>query len=423
TGDGSTCIDVDECAADADPSYGGCFRDAVARVATTCTNVAASPEAPEGRVCGPCPDGYKGSGETGCVQVPSCATSNGGCWMGSGEYSEFSTTCTDMPGTGGTECGACPSGFSGTGDTGCVDTDGCVLEPCFPGVTCTDVRPPGEGRLCEYEGPEATVPWSCPEGFHGDGAQCTQCQLAVQIIDSTAQSGVETRAGWHKGRRAQLTGQLDGLDHPNCTNQEGTHFVWEGASSDGASMVLTPESNKANTLRLSIPKRDLQVGLSYQLALRAYMAGAPTVRDAATSWFFVETQPLVAVINGGGVVTGSSNTLELSAADSVDPDGEPGLFTCAWVCSRTDGTDVCRDNKGTALPSMMYNTSLALTLLGGASGVNYTFVVHISKGSRQSSADTWLTIFDSPSPVVTMEPHVEKVGRPAQPHMAAVGGV
>ncbi|KAK3284360.1 hypothetical protein CYMTET_7991 [Cymbomonas tetramitiformis] len=436
-GDGAICTDVDECAGDADPPFGGCFRDESIGVVTECTNVERSAGAPRGRLCGACPEGYKGSGETGCVLVTTCAMNNGGCWVGSGDYAEFSTACTDIPGVG-TECGACPEGFEGTGDTGCVDIDGCAQEPCFPGghqlpillaltpsrhvpswsreaaglppgVRCTDVRAPDDGRLCDYLGPVATVPWGCPEGYHGDGVECTLCRVSVQIVDSTVKDGVEQRAGWFKGQRTQLTGQLDGLNHPNCTNQQGTIFVWEGVASDESILNLTAARNKANTLKLSIPKRDLVVGLNYQLSLTAYMPGAPLVRDVSPLGFFVKSQPLITIIKGGNAVTGASNVLRLSAEESVDPDGEPGDMVLKWTCVRTDLVDAtCRQSDSTPLPSRMTNTTIEFTLLGAVYGANYTFSLTATKSSRKTTSTTWLTVFDGEPPVVTVTPMVDK---------------
>ncbi|KAK3248328.1 hypothetical protein CYMTET_42204 [Cymbomonas tetramitiformis] len=419
-GDGATCRDVDECAEDADPTFGGCFRDSSIGVVTECTNVKRSVDAPRGRTCGACPEGYKGSGETGCTLVTTCAMSNGGCWVGSGKHSRFNTTCTDIPGVG-TECGECPPGFSGSGDTGCIDIDGCVLEPCFPGVRCTDVAAPEEGRLCDYVGPVATVPWGCPEGYHGDGVDCTQCRVSVQIVDSTVQDGVEQRAGWFKGQRTQLTGHLADLSHPNCTNQQGTVFVWEGVASDESILNLTAARNKAKTLKLSIPKLDLVVGLNYQLSLTAYMPGAPVVRDASILSFFVKSQPLVVVIKGGAMVTGSGNRLRLSAEDSVDPDGEPGEIYYVWSCARTDTVaSTCVQADGAALPSKLTNVSISFTLLGGPGGANYTFLLAATKGSRRTKASTWLNIFDGESPMVTITPMVDKASPSAKITLSSI---
>jgi hypothetical protein len=55
----------------------------------------------------------------------------------------------------------CGSGYSGDGLT-CTDTDGCLGNPCFTGVTCSDVAAPDTGFSC---GP-------CPNGYTGDGITC-----------------------------------------------------------------------------------------------------------------------------------------------------------------------------------------------------------------------------------------------------------
>jgi hypothetical protein len=62
-GDGATCVDINECAA----NNGGCDTN------TACINVPGSAE------CGPCPDWALGSGKTGCKPKTTCAVNNGGC--------------------------------------------------------------------------------------------------------------------------------------------------------------------------------------------------------------------------------------------------------------------------------------------------------------------------------------------------------
>jgi hypothetical protein len=71
---------------------------------TTCTSTA------DGRTCGACPSGYTGTGATSCIDIDECQTDNGGC--------DPLTTCTNAAGT--RICGACPSGYTGSGQTSCL---------------------------------------------------------------------------------------------------------------------------------------------------------------------------------------------------------------------------------------------------------------------------------------------------------------
>lgn len=124
SGDGITCRDVNECAAAQPP----CHPEA------PCIN------SPGGFTCGACaaPLRGNGTGPAGCAPpTESCAVSNGGC--------DPNSLCTDSP--SGPVCGACNPGFSGSGNTSCVDIDGCKASPpqpnsttpCAPRVACTDV--------------------------------------------------------------------------------------------------------------------------------------------------------------------------------------------------------------------------------------------------------------------------------------------
>jgi hypothetical protein len=78
---------------------------------TICTNAEGVP------TCGACPTGYSGDGASGCIDVDECVTDNGEC--------DPLSSCTNT--AGGRACGACPLGYSGTGLTGCL--------PLFAGIT------------------------------------------------------------------------------------------------------------------------------------------------------------------------------------------------------------------------------------------------------------------------------------------------
>ncbi|HET9956102.1 MAG TPA: EGF domain-containing protein [Polyangiaceae bacterium] len=109
----------------------------------TCTN------SPGSFACGACPSGYTGTPETGCVDIDECATDNGGC--------DALATCTNTPGA--RVCGNCPFGYSGSGESTCTDIDECATNNggCDKAVTC--VNKPG-GFTCG----------DCPPGHSGGGA-------------------------------------------------------------------------------------------------------------------------------------------------------------------------------------------------------------------------------------------------------------
>ena len=97
-----------------------------------------------------CPDGYVFQ-NNGCVDIDECMTKM---------PCDPLAMCTNKPGS--FSCGACPSGYSGTGSTKCVDIDECANDTalCAAQVMCTNT--PGS-YTC---GP-------CPSGTSGDGHTCT----------------------------------------------------------------------------------------------------------------------------------------------------------------------------------------------------------------------------------------------------------
>jgi len=75
------------------------------------------------RECGQCPTGQLGDGET--CRINPCFLKNGGC--------DALTTCAANATTGDAICGACPAGYDRAGDqfTPCNNIDGCAKEPCY----------------------------------------------------------------------------------------------------------------------------------------------------------------------------------------------------------------------------------------------------------------------------------------------------
>lgn len=90
---------------------------------------------------------------------------NGVCVSGPLSPCYAGVVCTNdwmlYPGVG-YACGPCPAGMEGDGVT-CTEINSCSPNPCFAGVSCTDVPAPGTGFIC---GP-------CPTGYAGDGITCT----------------------------------------------------------------------------------------------------------------------------------------------------------------------------------------------------------------------------------------------------------
>jgi Calcium-binding EGF domain len=143
-----TCRDVDECAGlnhACDPLV-------------SCTNTEG------GYLCGPCPSGFSGTGNTSCIDIDECAD-------GSADCSPL-VPCSNT--TGGYACGACPSGYRGDGHS-CVDVDECAeTQPCDAHTPCTN----REGGFDCGE---------CPSGYRGDGlAGCVdidECTGPTPVCD------------------------------------------------------------------------------------------------------------------------------------------------------------------------------------------------------------------------------------------------
>jgi len=129
---GNDCVDIDECA----NNNGGCDSNA------ECTNTAGS------RVCGKCPNGFTGTGDTACIDINECETDNGGC--------DANVSCTNTPGA--FTCGDCPVGYTGGGQSGCVDIDECAADtnPCDRATECTNTV--GSFTCAD-----------CGDGFTGNG--------------------------------------------------------------------------------------------------------------------------------------------------------------------------------------------------------------------------------------------------------------
>ncbi|KAK3282022.1 hypothetical protein CYMTET_10221 [Cymbomonas tetramitiformis] len=376
------CADVDECQ---EMVNGGCWiSQEDPSIRTNCQNT------PGSHFCTACPERFIGTGEAGCRMRVMCDTNYGNC-------DPLAISCTDNIASGYAECGPCPAGYSGTGDTVCVDADGCVLEPCFPGVECTDTQAPDTGRTCG----------ACPEGYRGDGASCEKCDFLLNIDGAM---GTVVDGEMKRSFANQLLGVFTGLSASDCILTEGVQYMWDGVTSDGIAVPLDEFTNTA-ALTLYLPKSTLTANVAYSMRLTASLRGNRDVSSTVTTAFIVKRQALVALIQGGGVQTGEGLPVELDAGVSYDPDDEPGDMAYSWACTRNDTSTAldeearhCRDTTGALLPARMTRPALSLMLQGAPQGASYTLTCDVMKGDRQARAIAHVVIVSGSPPVPLILP-------------------
>ncbi|KAK3277085.1 hypothetical protein CYMTET_14885 [Cymbomonas tetramitiformis] len=309
---------------------------------------------------------------------PSDGVNNGNC--------DPLTSCSQSSALVTPFCGACPAGFSGTGDTACLEEDGCAAEPCFPGVECVDIPAPGVGRACG----------SCPEGYRGDGGACELCTMALHM--DPAMSSIADGGQVKRSTGNQLVAAFDGLNEADCTFSQGVQYIWRGTSSNGVVTELDSDVNRRETPTLYLPEGTLTTGVEYAMQLTATLAGNGKVTAATRTRFSVVSQPLVALIRGGPVYTGEGLPVELDAGDSYDPDGIEEKMTFRWTCVKTARTTsatekYCRTVSGQLLsPSSLIGPRLSLKLQGSAEGSEYLLSCLVTKLTRSANASTLLTI-------------------------------
>ncbi len=174
---GGACVDINECTG----------LNHACDSLTTCTNT------PGSFVCGPCPQGYRGTGAMSCVDIDECADGSARC--------SALVACSNTPGS--YRCGDCPAGYTGDGHS-CSDINECAenLDRCDPLVACTNVAGSYECGVCptgyvgggstgcvdidECSGPNRACDalascnnlpggyecGACPNGYRGDGRSC-----------------------------------------------------------------------------------------------------------------------------------------------------------------------------------------------------------------------------------------------------------
>jgi hypothetical protein len=101
-----------------------------------------------GYSCDPCPQGFTGSGMTGCLDINECKVDSGGC---------DPAPCINT--VGSFYCGDCPTGYQRGPNGKCVDINECefgFLNDCYSFTKCFNTK---GSYSCG----------SCPPGYWGDG--------------------------------------------------------------------------------------------------------------------------------------------------------------------------------------------------------------------------------------------------------------
>ncbi len=135
-----------------------------------------------------------------------CRVDNGGC--------DPRTSCTNT--AGARTCGACPSGFSDTGQAGCVDVDECTAEThdCFADSGCVNEA-----------GAFSCV---CPEFHAGDGRSCTGTPKEFGYLQMLMGDGA--LYVWNTSTRNNVAAAIPGVSWTSFS----TGAVVCGVSGDGA---------------------------------------------------------------------------------------------------------------------------------------------------------------------------------------------
>ena len=140
---------------------------------TSCINHVGSFE------CGPCPDGFSGTGAAGCVDRNECDD----------DPCDPLTQCVNLEGS--FKCTDCPVGYMGSGLEGCVDVNECTAASRFSNVLAYYTPSFGEiqDELAELD---SNVAISSPDYISNGG--CTQVRQAALTAPASAYEGSEYTA-------------------------------------------------------------------------------------------------------------------------------------------------------------------------------------------------------------------------------------
>lgn len=177
----------------------------------TCTDSAAGP------TCGPCPSGYTGTGATACVDVDECQTGNGGCPSGSACHNTAGSHTCDGP-----DAGSCsPTCTTGTCCGGaCVDTQTSLTDCGGCAQACQSST---DHTVAQCAASSCRV--SCEPGFFDcDGDPSNGCEANVACACAPGATvgcydgalGTEDVGPCHGGMKTCLP---SGLDYGACRGE------------------------------------------------------------------------------------------------------------------------------------------------------------------------------------------------------------
>jgi hypothetical protein len=182
------------------------------------------------------------------MDIDECATNHGGC--------DPVASCTNTPGT--RTCGGCPTGYTGTGTTVCVNVDDCEPNRCHNGAACTDgVNTYSCTCLAGYSGSDcATNIDDCAPNPCQNGGACTDgvntftCACAAGYSGTACATNIDDCA-----TNPCLNGGActDGVNTFTCactTGYSGTACATNntfGTGNDGAAVIMTGTTNLGTT--------------------------------------------------------------------------------------------------------------------------------------------------------------------------------
>jgi hypothetical protein len=257
-------------------------------------------------------------GTDGGEQMDACATDNGGC--------DALTTCSSET-DGGVVCGACPSGYSGDGVSGCADIDECTsIDPGCGGEECVNTEggylcvPPPASVMLREQGRSNYV------GNDGASARWGQCPAGQVIV------------GYDFGQMTASPYKITAAS-PYCSE-----LTLTGSSYSDVTVSTTLPTSTDSSSRVC-PQDEVVTGLAANVSEGGYGIDVESIA--------VQCAPISVSLDGGtgpALTLGASHSLELfpsgglavntstgcpsgGVAYGINPAGAQWIFGLALRCA------------------------------------------------------------------------------------------